>query len=358
MVERDVRLDRPNANPRLRIAKFHESPRHREFRRLGADRDHFDRARVWGAIRSGQSRHHIEQLMTKDICVIWCHEFGPVQEIDCMTRNALTFEVLRDGELRPLSALRHAPRDEQELQRAWKIIAEHMHADEDADATTGDRDARTRFLIVPQREMEDHVLLIVDGRTWKVTSCYPYHAAVRMGRWLNQPSGLSNLLAKLSVRASERSEERIQSLLDVLIDADPFQPVEAKIDTRNAELRKEFVKDFPVLDSATVHKRAGLKGINTAQTVNSWRKRGRILGLPIQGKYGYPEFQFDADGQPLKLMKAILDALPKDFTPWQRAFWLVSPKEELDGDTPEKAMRDGNDRVVEMARSADQVPVG
>ena len=254
------------------------------------------------------------------------------------------FEVLRKGELRPLPASRIAARDEQELQRAWKTIAEHMHADEDVDATTGDRDARTRFLIVPQREMEDHVLLIVDGRTWKVTSSYPYHAAVPTGRWSNELPGLSNLLAKLSERASELSEERIQSLLDVLIDADPFQPVEARIDARNAELRNEFVKDFPVLDSATVHKRAGLKGMNTAQTVNAWRKRGRILGLPIQGKYGYPEFQFDADGQPLKLMKAVLDALPTDFTPWQRAFWLVSPKEKLDGDTPEGAIRDGNDR--------------
>ncbi|MYH59887.1 MAG: hypothetical protein F4145_18345 [Boseongicola sp. SB0675_bin_26] len=275
-----------------------------------------------------------------------------------MTRNAPIFEVLREGELRPLPASRHVARDEQELQSAWKIIAEHLHADEDADATTGDRDARTRFLIVPQREMEDHVLLVVDGRTWKVTSSYPNHASVPTGRWLNQPSGLSSLLAKLSGRASELSEERIQSLLDVLIDADPFQPVEARIDARNADLRGEFVKDFPVLDSATVHRRAGLRGINTAQTVNAWRKRGRILGLPVQGRYGYPEFQFDADGQPLRLMKAILDALPKDFTPWQRAFWLVSPKEELDGNTPEKAMRDGNDRVVEVARSAGQLPVG
>ena len=180
-----------------------------------------------------------------------------------MTRNAPIFEVLREGELRPLPASRHVARDEQELQSAWKIIAEHLHADEDADATTGDRDARTRFLIVPQREMEDHVLLVVDGRTWKVTSSYPNHASVPMGRWLNQPSGLSSLLAKLSGRASELSEERIQSLLDVLIDADPFQPVEARIDARNADLRGEFVKDFPVLDSATVHRRAGLRGINT-----------------------------------------------------------------------------------------------
>ncbi|MXY32942.1 MAG: hypothetical protein F4Y60_02395 [Boseongicola sp. SB0664_bin_43] len=275
-----------------------------------------------------------------------------------MTRDAPMFEVLRKGELRPLPASRMAARDEQELQRAWKIIAEHMHADEDVDATTEDRDAGTRLLIVPQREMEDHVLLIVDGRTWKVTSSCPYHAAVPMGRWFNQPSRLQSFLAKLSGHASELSEERIQSLLDFLIDADPFQPVEARIDARNAELRNEFLKDFPVLDSATVHRRAGLRGINTSQTVNAWRKRGRILGLPIQGKYGYPQFQFDADGQPLKLMKAILDALPTDFTPWQRAFWLVSPKEELDGNSPEKAMRDGNDRVIEVARSADQTLVG
>ena len=115
---------------------------------------------------------------------------------------------------------------------------------------------------------------------------------------------------------------------------------------------------FPVLNSARVHRRAGLKGRNTAQTVNAWRKRGRILGLPFQGKYGYPEFQFDEDGQPLKPMQAVLGALPTDFTAWQRAFWFVSPKEELGGKTPEKAMRDGHDRVVEVAKSADQLTVG
>ena len=143
-----------------------------------------------------------------------------------------------------------------------------------------------------------------------------------------------------------------------MIDCDPFKPVESRIDARNADLRTEFLSDFRVLDSATVHRRAALTGANRSQTVNAWRKQGRILGLQVQGKYGYPEFQFDATGRPLKLMKAVLDALPAHFTEWQRAFWLVGPKEELDGKTPATAIRDEDDRVVDVAKSAGQLPVG
>lgn len=258
--------------------------------------------------------------------------------------------------MQPLLTSRHATHDERELQKAWKVLAEHMHVD--VHATTQDRDATRRFLIVPQHEMENHVLLILDGRTREITHTYPLPDPNPVNSWQRVLSAIHDLPEKLSKRASELSEERIRLLVDFMIDFDPFKPVESRIDARNAELRTEFLNDFRVLDSAAVHKRAGLKGTNRSQTVNAWRTQGRILGLQIQGKYGYPEFQLDADGRPLKLMKATLDALPAHFTAWQRAFWLVSPKEGLDGKTPATAIRTGDDRVVDVAKSADQLPVG
>ena len=169
---------------------------------------------------------------------------------------------------------------------------------------------------------------------------------------------MPDLPMKLSERAAELSEDRIQSLLDVMIDVHPFEPIEARIDAKNAELRAEFLHDFPVLDSTGVHKLAGLKGTNTSQTVNTWRQKGRILGILVQGKNAYPRFQFDADGQPLALMEPVLGALPASFTAWQRAFWFVSPKETLDGKTPAEAVRAGDDRVVETARVAGELVAG
>ena len=143
-----------------------------------------------------------------------------------------------------------------------------------------------------------------------------------------------------------------------MIDFDPFNPVMSRIDARNAELRTEFLNDFRVLDSAMVHRRSGLRGTNRSQTAYAWRTQGRILGLQIQGKYYHPEFQFDPNGQPLQLMKAALDALPAHFTAWQRAFWLVGKREGLDGRTPATAIQAGDDRVVDVAKSADQLPIG
>ncbi len=208
------------------------------------------------------------------------------------------------------------------------------------------------YVIVPGHELKDHVFLMGDGFACKYAAPRRGNETSSVDSWIHLLSVIPDLPAKLSERAASLSEDRIQSLLDVMIDVDPFDPVEARIDTRNAELRAEFLKDFPVLDSAGVHRKAGLKGSNTSQTVNAWRRRGRIFGLPVHGKNAYPAFQFDADGQPLKLMEPVLDALPDSFSAWQRAFWFVSPKEDLDGKTPARSVGDGDGRVVETARAA------
>lgn len=68
-----------------------------------------------------------------------------------------------------------------------------------------------------------------------------------MDGWLHLLSVVPDLQAKLRERASEQSEERILSILDVMIEVDPFEPIEAKIDARNAELRAGFLKDVPDL---------------------------------------------------------------------------------------------------------------
>ncbi len=220
------------------------------------------------------------------------------------------------------------------------------------------RESSPAYVIIPADEMKDHLLLMGGGNVCKyaMQDRRPHESALE--DWMHFLRLMPDLPVKLSERAAELSEERIQSLLDVMLDVDPFEPVEARIDGKNAEMRAEFLNDFPVLDSAGVHKLAGLKGTNTSQTVNTWRQKGRILGLPVQGKNAYPVFQFDADGQPLALMEKVLSALPVSFTPWQRAFWFVSPKEDLDGQTPAESVRAGDHRVVETARSAGELVAG
>lgn len=164
--------------------------------------------------------------------------------------------------------------------------------------------------------------------------------------------------ALMTEKTAERREARIEGILGHLLDFDPLASAEARIDAMNAELRRDFLADFPVVEAATVHARAGHGGTNKAQTAAAWRRAGRILGLPYAGRIVYPLFQFDDAGQPWPLLRPVLGALPADRTPWQRAFWLVGPNERLDGDPPIEAIRRGEDGVLEAARHAGEIAVG
>lgn len=152
-------------------------------------------------------------------------------------------------------------------------------------------------------------------------------------------------------RLRELSEDRINAILDSLVALDPRAAAEARIDLRNAEKRKEFLDEFAVIDSAKVHEISGNTGSNPSQTAAVWRKANRILGLPVGQRTVYPAFQFGEGGRPYPLMKRVLDALPDDMTPWQTAFWLVSPSSALDGGLPIDAIQRDDARVVDAARS-------
>ena len=152
-------------------------------------------------------------------------------------------------------------------------------------------------------------------------------------------------------RLRELSEDRINAILDSLVALDPRAAAEARIDLRNAEKRKEFLDEFAVIDSIRVHEISGNTGSNPSQTAAVWRKANRILGLPLGQKTVYPAFQFDEGGRPYPLMKRVLDTLPNDMTPWQTAFWLVSPSSALDGGLPLDTIRRGDEKVVDAARN-------
>lgn len=162
---------------------------------------------------------------------------------------------------------------------------------------------------------------------------------------------VENLRNQAHIRSHDFSENRINTLLDALVAVDPRAAAEARIDLRNAEKRKAFLDEFAVVDSAGVHEISGNTGSNPSQTAAVWRKANRILGLPVGQRTVYPSFQFDEGGRPYPLMKRVLDALPDDMTPWQTAFWLVSPSSALDGGLPLDAIRRGEERAVEAARN-------
>lgn len=184
--------------------------------------------------------------------------------------------------------------------------------------------------------------------------------------FLPQNEGMSRILRELSRlvpgilarKLKERQETRIEGLLECMLDFDPLDTAETRIDVTNAEMRRDFLEAFKVLDAIALHERAGHEGSNKSQTAASWRKSDRILGLPFAGKTVYPDFQFDADGQPWPLMRDVLKALPADWSGWQRAFWMVSPNEWLDEGLPFEAIRAGDRDVIEAAAEAGRMAIG
>lgn len=143
-----------------------------------------------------------------------------------------------------------------------------------------------------------------------------------------------------------------------MIDTDLHQAAEMRIDWMHAGLRRDFLSAFLVLDAATVHERAIHAGLSKSQTAAAWQRAGRILGLPMQGKTLFPAFQFDANGQPLALLKPVLGALPADRSAWQRALWLVAPNEWTRGIAPIEFIRRDDETVLMAARREAQSMLG
>jgi hypothetical protein len=91
------------------------------------------------------------------------------------------------------------------------------------------------------------------------------------------------------------------------------------------------------------------------QTLDAQARVGDVLCVMSgDGQRLYPSFQFDASGNPLPHLRAVLAALDPDReAPWGDAIWLNAPAEDLDGSTPAEALRtDRADDVVRLARQA------
>jgi len=186
---------------------------------------------------------------------------------------------------------------------------------------------------------------------------------------LNRPTRLA-FLAPVVRRVLERAvqqalerraqlfEARIDRLVDVYLDEDPFADVERRIDDDNAVFRARYLAQVPCLTSQELHRRRGGAGRNTSQLAASWKRQGRVFAVTHRGRDLFPSFQFDDDGTPRALMAEVLRVLPTHFSPWQRAAWFAAANPELDGDSPADRIRAGDRAVIDAARLAAELPAG
>lgn len=70
---------------------------------------------------------------------------------------------------------------------------------------------------------------------------------------------------------------------------------------------------------------------NKAQPASDWKRRRRIFGVAVNGKEYFAGYQFDSMGQPLAVIRDILEALGPMADSWKIAAWFHFPNGWLVG---------------------------
>ena len=103
--------------------------------------------------------------------------------------------------------------------------------------------------------------------------------------------------------------------------------------------RQWFAKNVKCLTAAQVAEEGGHQAKNTSATASRWTNEGKIFSVRHAGQLLYPAFQF-RHGSPLPVVAQILQALGRDHTGWDYAFFLATPNAYLGGERPMDRLHD------------------
>jgi hypothetical protein len=112
--------------------------------------------------------------------------------------------------------------------------------------------------------------------------------------------------------------------------------------------REEIVAD--ALTTTQAAKRLKL----SRQGPHDRRREHQLLGVPHNSDWLWPAWQFDGRTRTgvLRQLPPVLEAL-SSLEEWDQAFWLTTPRVELDERTPVEALREGDGAsIVLLARAA------
>ena len=146
-----------------------------------------------------------------------------------------------------------------------------------------------------------------------------------------------NRLAKLRMDLPWQPGQDLDRMLAWLVAAGSGAEAELAVD--NLELRRAYLDETPTLTAAQIHRMSGLTSRNTSEPASRWKSEGKTFAVRVGRRDLYPAFQFE-DGAPRPVVRDVLAALPESMTGWQKALWFASGNGWLDGDEPQKRLRD------------------
>ncbi|HWW63028.1 MAG TPA: hypothetical protein VN181_16760 [Thermoanaerobaculia bacterium] len=102
---------------------------------------------------------------------------------------------------------------------------------------------------------------------------------------------------------------------------------------RNAKMREDFLREVPMLKSSDIAKLTGSTARNASAKASRWKSERRIFSVSVKGVDYFPAFQFSEHGEPLEVMRRILE-LFKDFREWTIPLWFFGNNGWLPDEQP------------------------
>lgn len=131
------------------------------------------------------------------------------------------------------------------------------------------------------------------------------------------------------------------------------EPAVARAVQAERNLYGRIDAEFGLLTSAEVGRRLGSKSTAPRNLAAATRRGGALLAVTRRNQLLYPGFQFGADGQPLPVIRTLVElAADCGWSETAVVQWLCAPTTYLDGSRPVELIMTRPDDVVETARRA------
>ncbi len=124
-----------------------------------------------------------------------------------------------------------------------------------------------------------------------------------------------------------------------------WDEIDREIERENDEMRAAYLQTMKLYTAEDIQGPSA-----------KWKREGRVFAIQDGEKDLFPAFQF-VDGQPLPIIRKILEALPDYLSPWQTAFWFESGNGWLGGKTPQECLKNES-KVIDAAEQLAKPMIG
>jgi hypothetical protein len=156
---------------------------------------------------------------------------------------------------------------------------------------------------------------------------------------------------------AQRRETQLAQVIEALLPTEVPPPAAVWHAQQSARARLELLREFGAWTAGEVAERAASGAANRSALASGWRAAGRIVGVDWHGRTLYPAFQFEADGQPRRVIATVLAHLRRAaLSDWQAALWFTSPTGWLDDRRPVDLLDDDAEAAATAASAFDQRP--